>query len=285
MWYNMYMGSSHFPEGTYITDEIITNELKKKEDYWKVHFTGKEKIQLMIDKIWEKYSELIDEDEFELCSAELHLAFTPEDQEKVLKVLQDKRKSIKFEVEDKPVTVDTLDSLDSVGECLTFYLEELHLEEFHPYWNVTSRSVDYASRCKFFKIKVVSGDSFREKSAEQKKVLYSINYNEMSGELSVNDIIIKKFQIGRQIESNVEYIFNRSDGSIIKFNELPYQGKNVHDMINQFGFNNTTELKKAFFEINGDDITFHKTITTNDITKRGLNEEKLEQGLRILKSK
>lgn len=274
------MTYSHFPEGTLITDEIVNNELKKREKYWRQHFTGKQKIQLMVDKIWEKYQELIDGDEIDLCSAELHLSFTPEEQEKVLAVLQNKRKSIKYEIDSKSVTVEMLDSLQSVGESLTFYLEELHLEEIHPYWDITNKSYDFARRCKNFRIKVIAGDDFRERSLGTDSVKYRLEYDSTDKKLYVNDIFIKKFQENAANERNLSFFFTHSDIEAIKHEDLPSHTKKPLDLINQFGIEKAKELKKAFFGISGQVYHFRTTLSASDMERLDIDEEILKDEIR-----
>ncbi len=274
------MTYSHFPQDVYITDEMVNNELKKHNDYWNRCFTGKQKVQLMVDKIWEKYQELIDGSEIELCSAELHLSFTPEEQKEVLAILQNKRKSIEYKVEDREVTVETLDSLDSVGEPLTFYLEKLYLEEFSPCWNITEKSYDFAKRCKFFKIKVISGDDFREKSLDTESVKYKLEYDLDDRKLYINDVFIKKFQEKVGNERNLDFFFKHSNAETIRHEELPSHTKKPHDLINQFGIKNAKELKRAFFGIKGQTYHFRTTLSVSDIERLGIDEKTLEDEIR-----
>lgn len=259
-----------------MTDEEKQAPFDRYKEYNDQHFTGRQKIQMVIDEILKKYEELIDGDVVEIHSLDLHYNFEPEEQEQALKILQDNHKCIKYSVSKEGEKESAVEA---------WKVNEPYITDDEPWPHIAARSMkmlDKAIAAKQFLVEVLP--NFREVIKElgtAQEVVYELRRSPMGNKLYLNDLKLSDVEVGFAPDELLEAAFSNK-GRFVP--ETTFKNRSIINILN--GLKLKKPLYDLFFAISKKGFRFNPTVTRADLAKMDERDTKLaEEEFRKLQQK
>ena len=104
------------------------------------------------------------------------------------------------------------------------------------------------------------------------EISYTVTYNEMTGEILINDGVVKKTNLGSLVDSVFAYLHKNSNRKITISELKKATKKNIKDLpkvIENAGFTGT-RLKAFFGRVSKDVVYFKPQVTKSDLEKLGI---------------
>lgn len=254
-------------------DDLLLTQLEQQKEYLNTRFTREQKIQMIIDKIKEKREELIIGNIVELRSLDFHYNFSPDQQEQVLKLLQDKHNCIKYEITHIGESIHDIEA--EKVEMARFTEGEYGLVQ-----SLDSEAVrEKAANAKRFSIEILPNfDAAITNLGEDKEIAYQL-YRSSDGSIFINDVSLSRPHSDSNQDKFIKLALENS-GNFVACTSIGGQG--LSKLIN--GFKIKGILRDLFFEIDLEKgFTCHSIITHKEIRQRGIQREQIEQALSDLK--
>lgn len=256
--------------------ELMVQNMIKHNAYFEVHFNGRQKIQMVIDKINEKLEDNIDEDdnEIDICSLDFHYNFEPEEQIKVLDLLQNKHKCIEYKITSYGVPV---------CEVEPAHVEEMYWieDEIYPMYKTKSRRIDEKAEkaCRF---RIIVLKNFKETTASlgtSNIIAYRLHRGKLGNEIYINDVLLRTVRDDSPGDKLLDYSFNNQGVFIEK---RTFDGKDIVKILNDLKMTKT--LWSLFFKIAKNGYLFHPEITHGELAMQKIDTKKVEQELKKLQA-
>lgn len=254
-------------------DDLLLTRLEQQKEYLNTRFTREQKIQMIIDKIKEKREELIIGNTIEFRSLDFHYNFSPDQQEQVLKLLQDEHNCIKYKITRIGESIHEVEA--EKVEMARFIEGEYELIQ-----SLDSEAIrEKAANAKRFSIEILP--NFNVVTANlgiDKEIAYQL-HRSSDGTIFINDVALSKPHSGSPQDEFIKLALENS-GNFIACTSIKGQG--LSKLIN--GLKIKDILRDLFFEIDLEKgLTCHSIITHREIRQRGIQREQIEQALSDLK--
>ena len=258
----------------YISDESL-KAMEEHNAYFDKQFTGAEKIQMVIDEIRRKRDQLVYGDTVEIRSIDFHTNFDFDEQRKVLNLLQEKYKCIRYDISQ---------DYENVSEMNPDHFIKLWITEDEPYPHyVDDISIleGYAFLCEG-RFSVTILDNFDEAVkglGTDNEVVYAFIKDSDSGRYYINNIPLGKPQDDSMTDKILKAAF-KNENRFVYFSDIENKS---HQKISLQKILNDFHLKKPvwslFFRIEKDGFIFCPRITNKDIRERQINTKNVNSEL------
>lgn len=257
----------------YISDEDA-KVIENHNAYFDQEFTGAEKIQMVIDEIKRKRSQLITGNVIEIRSIDFHTNFDSVEQSAVLTLLQEKYKCIRYEISR---------NYENVEELNPDHFIRLTYTEFDPYPHY-AEDLSVLKSWAFFSCRysVTILDNFDETVnglGTDNEIVYTFNKNSDSGRYYINDIPLGKPQDDSMTDKVLRAAF-KNENKFVYFKDIENKANqkiSLQKILNDF------HLKKPiwslFFNIEKDGFTFCSKITNRNIRERQIDTKNINMEL------
>lgn len=255
------------------TDDSLLTQLEQQKEYLNTRFTGKQKVQMIIDKIKEKREELIIGNTIELRSLDFHYNFNPDHQEQVLKLLQDEHNCIKYKITRIGESIHEIEA--EKVEMARFIEGEYELVQ-----SLDSEAIrEKAANAKRFSIEILPNfDAATANLGLDKEIAYRL-HRSSDGTIFINNIALSKPHSGSPQDEFIKLALENA-GNFVASTSI--QGQGLSKLIN--GFKIKGILRDLFFEIDLEKgFTCYSMITYGEIHRRGIQREQIEQALSELR--
>ena len=255
----------------YISDEDL-RVMEEHNAYFDRQFTGAEKIQMVIDEIKRKRDQLVYGDTVEIRSIDFHTNFDFDEQRKVLNLLQEKYKCIRYDISQDYENVSEMNADHFIKLCIT---ED---DPYPHYADGISVLKGYAFlREGRFSVTILENfDEAIKGLGTDKTVAYQLKMDTESGKIYLNDIQLGKPQ-DDSLSDKIFKISFKNEGRFIHLGEIENKANqriSIQKVLNDF------KMKKPiwslFFNIEKDGFTFCSKVTNRDIRERRINTKNVD---------
>ncbi|MDL2235703.1 hypothetical protein LJC07_06065 [Christensenellaceae bacterium OttesenSCG-928-L17] len=245
--------------------EIATSMYSDYETYNAQRFTGNEKIQMIIDEIRRKRSELVSGSTIEIRSLDFHYNFSVDEQEQVLRLLQNTHHCIEYGVAQEG---------EDIEEVEAWKVEEPWRQEGEglPHISLDGRKrKEKAASAKRFSVKVL--DNFSDTTKElgtAPEAIYELRRDTVGNKIFLNDLLLAQYSTGYSTDKMLEAAFN-SGGKVVE--ETTFDGQRINRILNDLKLRKP--LWSLFFSVSDKGFRFRQKITRTDLSLMTESDTKL----------
>lgn len=187
-----------------LTFEEKEEIFKKSQDYLSQRFIVKEEIQLMTEAIHQALLYEFDR-KIKLCSLDLHYNFSVEHQIKVLELLENDKKCIKFEISQEEVPEELVD-IEKVES--PFLIED---DDFIHYNLKSPKIAKKAEEARYFIVEALPNfeEVFNEICGTSDN-FYTLSFNRETGNLYVNGRFVVSYKADTIPNTLFSYLFSNN---------------------------------------------------------------------------